>query len=427
MSGGDEVDALLEQLRHPWDEMSWAAARDLASRGERRAVAPLLAILDECLQAPGAVAEDRRCWGAAHALGVLREPSAFGPLVQLLRESTGSARRVAATALGALGDPRGNDALTEALAGAADDGGFRHAVALALAQLRDARAIPLLLADLTDADQMNTARWAADALGGMGEAALPALLAAQADPDERVRAWTTFALGVMGEARSVEPLMRRLADPSSHVRWQAVAALGDLGDRRAVPALAALQEDPEREVRKLVASALRRLGARAGPPTPEPRPGRRILSLYADYHQFYLGDSTFDGDTGAAEFWSPEAFARMLAVAPPGLLGVGTARYDWVPVVVDQLATAPSDDDLDAWDHIVEASLEVPSGRVAIDGCMSYRSAESPHIEVAPGTYRVRVYYGGLDTHDEDHYRIVLWPLRPYNAPRVIKQRLEVE
>ncbi len=274
---------------------------------------------------------------------------------------------------------------------------------------------------------MNVARRAADALGGMGEAALPALLAAQEHPDERVRAWTTSALGVLGDARAVEPLTRRLTDPSPDVGWRAADALGDLGDRRAVPALAAIQDDPDREVRKIVASALRRLGARAGPPPPEPRPGRRVLDLYAGYHQFYLGDSAFDGDPGALDFWSPEAYERMLAVAPPGLLGVGTARYDRVPVVVDLQAAAPSDDDLDAWDHVVEASLEVPSGRVAIDGCLSYRPAESPHIEVVPGTYRARVYYGGLDTFDEDRYRIVLWPQLPYEVPRVVKHRPKVE
>jgi hypothetical protein len=103
-----------------------------------------------------------------------------------------------------------------------------------------------------------------------------------------------------------------------------------------------------------------------------------------------------------------------------------------VPVVVDVLHSAPEDGEaeLAAWD-VVEASLAVPTRRVAIDGCTSHlpeRSrhrgsgmAVSPHFGVAPGTYRVRVYYGGLGTHGGDHYRIALWPQEPFAPPRVLK------
>lgn len=163
---------------------------------------------------------------------------------------------------------------------------------------------------------------------------------------------------------------------------------------------------------------------------PQPRPGRLTFTVYADYQQFYVGDSTFAGDTGTADFWSSEANERGLAIAAPSLLGVETHRYDWVPVVVE-VEDAPPADDLEGWDRVVEASLEIPSGRLAIDGCLSYApeglpyqpdgSHVSPHIDVPPGIYLARVYWGGLDRIDEDHYRIVLWPQRPYAEPRVLK------
>ncbi|MFN5713043.1 MAG: hypothetical protein ACK463_00385, partial [Bradyrhizobium sp.] len=85
------------------------------------------------------------------------------------------------------------------------------------------------------------------------------------------------------------------------------------------------------------------------------------------------------------------------------------------------------DDDSAGWDHIVEASLDVASGRIAIAGCTDY-FPDAARIDVAPGTYRLRVSYGALDTLSEDglegddHYRLQLWPA-PSIAVRVLKQR----
>ena len=42
---------LRDQLHHLDGEMSWAAARELARLGERRAIEPLPAMLDACLTA----------------------------------------------------------------------------------------------------------------------------------------------------------------------------------------------------------------------------------------------------------------------------------------------------------------------------------------------------------------------------------------
>jgi hypothetical protein len=209
-----------------------------------------------------------------------------------------------------------------------------------------------------------------------------------------------------------------LSDISSSVRWQAARVIGELGEAHAITALQELEDDPDEEVRRVVASSLRKPGARNGPQLPEPGPHRHILNIYADYNQFYMGDASFEGDTGTADFWSPDAVALKLAVSPPGLVGVGTARYEFVPIVVE-VVTRPPLDEPDQWDHVVEASLELPSELLAIDGCTSYRPDSSPHIELPPGTYRLRVSYAGLNSFDEDWYRVVLWPQSPYEPPRI--------
>jgi hypothetical protein len=67
----------------------------------------------------------------------------------------------------------------------------------------------------------------------------------------------------------------------------------------------------------------------------------------------------------------------------------------------------------DAWDHIVECSLDLPSGQLEVHECTSGPVAS---FKVAPGTYRVRAFYGELASlsadglEGKDHYRVVLWP-----------------
>ncbi|HEV3315366.1 MAG TPA: hypothetical protein VG488_00305 [Candidatus Angelobacter sp.] len=146
-------------------------------------------------------------------------------------------------------------------------------------------------------------------------------------------------------------------------------------------------------------------------------------TLFADYFQFYLQDESTEGDLSNS--WPPEAVDRLLAVAP-GTIGVGTVRNMNVPVVVEITDSEP-DADLSAWDHVTECTVEVPSGRVVIAGCTDY-FPDAARIELVPGPYRARIYYGGLSSLSEDgldgddHYRVVLWKAAP-GPVQVLKQR----
>lgn len=145
-------------------------------------------------------------------------------------------------------------------------------------------------------------------------------------------------------------------------------------------------------------------------------------TLLADYFQFYLQDEVADGDL--SDSWTPEAVARMLAVAP-GAVGVGTARNMRVPVSIEIHEREPL---LDAgsWDHVAECSLVTRAGRVVIAGCSDY-FPDAARVDVAPGTYCVRVSYGALKSVSEDgldgldHYTLQLWKAPPIE-PRVLKQ-----
>jgi hypothetical protein len=147
------------------------------------------------------------------------------------------------------------------------------------------------------------------------------------------------------------------------------------------------------------------------------------LKLFADSFQFYLQDESAEGDL--SECWTEEATDRLLAVAP-GTVGVGTVRNMTVPVSVEVLEGDPP---LDAaeWDHMTECSIQIDSGQLVVAGCTDY-FPDAMRISLAPGTYAVRVSYGGLASlsadglDGDDHYRVQLWP-GVTTAAKVIKQR----
>jgi hypothetical protein len=126
------------------------------------------------------------------------------------------------------------------------------------------------------------------------------------------------------------------------------------------------------------------------------------FNLFADYFQFYIQDESADGDLSDA--WSDEAVEQLFAVRP-GVVGIGTVRNMDVPVTVEVLETEKAVD-LSEWDHVVDAA----------------------RIPVAPGTYRLRACYAGLDTLSDgglegsDRYHLQLWPA-PAIEPVVLKQR----
>jgi hypothetical protein len=146
-----------------------------------------------------------------------------------------------------------------------------------------------------------------------------------------------------------------------------------------------------------------------------------------DHSQFYLeardrerGEIGNDLDL----LYNADTFARHLGVAP-GVLSVFTPRsYGSVPLEIHVRDSAPTDEDVTAWDHVVEASLELASGCLVAYGPESVLS-RPPGITVPTGMYRVRVYWGGIEMVNEntregpDHYRVDLW-LAAYREPTLL-------
>jgi hypothetical protein len=110
--------------------------------------------------------------------------------------------------------------------------------------------------------------YAIQALGQMGEAAIPALLEALGNGDNRVHTGATEALGRMGET-AIPALIKALGNGDDRVRAGAAEALGRMGPRAAaaIPALTVNLFDENIEVREQTDYAIRRINS-GTPPDP---------------------------------------------------------------------------------------------------------------------------------------------------------------
>ena len=139
---------------------------------------------------------------------------------------------------------------------------IRAAAAFALGNMHLPAAVPALAKALADGD-VNVRFEAASALSRTpGKEAVPGLLTALRDKDEDVRAAVVEALAASGDARAVDPLLRRMErDPAAGVRGMAAIALANLQAAAAVePLLARLGAEKNPQALAAVCWVLGELG-----------------------------------------------------------------------------------------------------------------------------------------------------------------------
>jgi cyclophilin family peptidyl-prolyl cis-trans isomerase/HEAT repeat protein len=97
---------------------------------------------------------------------------------------------------------------------------------------------PDLIRLLTDSEA-RIRRRAAIAVGrvGLAEGVAPLVTVLQGDTDPEVRQMAAFALGLIGHQSAVEPLRAAVADPQPLVAGRAAEALGMIGDAASAPAI----------------------------------------------------------------------------------------------------------------------------------------------------------------------------------------------
>jgi HEAT repeat protein len=277
IGGAYVVEALIAALQDETDDRREAAAGALGEIGDTRAVEPLITALRDksrwvrmkviwSLRKIGAPAvpsliaalrnSETNREAVVEALGEMRDVRAVEVLVAALKNEAAPMREAAAEALGKIGDVRAVKPLIAALGD--EDRCVRKAAAMALGMIGDARAVTPLISALSDEDHSIRGA-AAIALGQIGDArAVVPLLETLKDKEAWVRQATIWGLAKIGDARCVAPLIAALKDKRGDVRETAAEALGWIGDVRAVePLIAALAD---RRVRRAVVQALGEIG-----------------------------------------------------------------------------------------------------------------------------------------------------------------------
>jgi hypothetical protein len=183
----------------------------------------------------------------------------------------------------------------------------------------------------------------------------------------------------------------------------------------------------------LLAAAFAGLSCDRAPPASQAAPplildatngtGTLNSSVFADSYQVYVYDAKTEPIFISA--WNRQTISDKLAVKP-GAIAFCPLREMDVPVTV-RVQPAPPDSSAATWDHIVECSLDVPSGRVLIMGPIDTPAAR---VDLTPGSYRVRISSAGLGTispdglHGQDRYELCFWPAE-ISPPQVLKRYSE--
>lgn len=199
---------------------------------------------------------------AAYLLGLVRDQENAPLVMPLLGDPDADVRRMAARALGFIGDPSAATGVLDAVRSQQGKIGLPAWVA-AEALLAMGVGITAALKDgLTSAD--HSVRSVCVMVAGYGTFAsvapqLRILLATDTEPD--VRTGATVALGLIGNADDLATLeWLTHASETTVLRRSAVTALGDLGRSEALDTLVGLLGDGDRRLAGLAADSMVRIG-----------------------------------------------------------------------------------------------------------------------------------------------------------------------
>jgi serine/threonine protein kinase len=183
---------------------------------------------------------------------------------QLLLDDDEKVRLDAVRTLKFSHDPRALSALVEALRDHSLK--VKGEAVLAICHLGEEATGPViqLLNDSMDEDDNLTARFAAKALGLIGDRSIsPVLIELLRSDDKFVACESALALGRLGETRAVNDLIALLGGRNGNLRFAAAEALGEICDPAARDALQRCLTDDDEGVRAKARWALSRLRSRS--------------------------------------------------------------------------------------------------------------------------------------------------------------------
>jgi len=241
---------------------------------------------------------------AAQALGEIGDPVAKAPLLRAL-EDPENWNQIAlsgiAEALAVFGEPRAFETLSKLAVH--EDWLVRRAAIEALPPTGGERALPILL-DLLRHEHKSTRGGAAIALGKLKHTrAVPHLVEALSDPEGFVRSWAAWALGEIGDPAAFETLSKLAVHGDSRIRRAAIRGLPATGRERALPILLDLLRHENKKTRVDAAVALGKLE--------DPRAVPQLLEALSDRDKSVRSWAAW----ALGEIGDPEALPALRAYA----------------------------------------------------------------------------------------------------------------
>lgn len=229
------IESIIQAMRHPaYSTDMRGEAIGLTRRGED-GITALISLLADLT-----AGNEARRW-AAIALGQSHNSRVLSPLISALQDDSELYLPLAAAiALGELGLPGAVPALVAALADTRRLFGDAPNIAMQALESIGQASIPALIAALTDGPPQQR-RWAARVLGKLGRPDDPSLLehlrAALRDTDSLVRWEAVDAFEAVAGTGALSDIRPLLADPDADVRDSVITILGLRGDNTDIPAL----------------------------------------------------------------------------------------------------------------------------------------------------------------------------------------------
>ena len=145
------------------------------------------------------------------------------------------------------------------------------------------------------------------------------------------------------------------------------------------------------------------------------------LRVEADYGQIYIydpqtqvADPSVTADDDPLQRVIDDGYdSRRFVGYESGLLDLLTpSQYNWNAAMRIEVSDDPPAPDTEAWDHVVEMPLPVPSGTL----CFQASGGGTPiETQIPAGTYRARISGRGFvpgvgEIEGHESYRLQLWP-----------------
>jgi HEAT repeat protein len=242
----DSIVALIQALHDPNNEVAKLAEESLVNIGTP-AVQPLIATLldgewpladlaGETLAKMGDKATKpllqlltipRYTGRAANVLSQSTDPEALSLLFPLLKHQDSDIREMVVRALGISGDKRATHPIISYIN---QYGAFPTAI-LALGEIADPQAVPLLMEELK-----GTQRWfAARSLGQIGEPAIEPLVEALNQSEYNHQGVAVYALGLIRTEKARVLLTEMVKHPDRVISWRAAMTLAEIEAKGTIP------------------------------------------------------------------------------------------------------------------------------------------------------------------------------------------------